>query len=64
MDGQDKRDGMGWMMGTGWLLETKAPRINPIVYILSIHASPLGGPGAGVWAGGWGANGGNWAKLG
>ena len=39
MDAQDKRDGMGWMMGTRWLLETEEPRVNPILSILCIHAS-------------------------
>ena len=39
MDARDERDGMGWVMGTRWLLETEAQRINPILSILCIHAS-------------------------
>ena len=32
-------NGMGWVMGTRWLLETEAQRINPILSILCIHAN-------------------------
>ena len=39
MDARDERDGMGWVMGTRWLLETEAQRINPILSILCIHAN-------------------------
>ena len=51
MDGQDKRDGMGWVMGTRWLLETEAQRINPILSILCIHANSAPQP-ARFWAAG------------
>ena len=30
---------MGWVMGTRWLLETEAPRVNAILSILCIHAN-------------------------